>query len=157
MTDIIKIEPEESGLQPGHLTEDRVEALAEYWRTPEKERDSVLAFAKTWGLSALKVREARSDKRILAKVKESVEVEATYASYEAIGLLRELMRDPRNRDRLKAGRTAFEITKLLSNQPVLQNVNQSFHSTEFESLSDAEIRDQIGRVAAEEGWIRPKD
>lgn len=94
----------------GYLTEERVEACALYWGTPEKERaETIQDYAKAWGISVAKLRLAKSDRRVMAKVEAQVKENALYLAVEAQSILADIMRDVKHRDRTKAVTRALDM------------------------------------------------
>jgi predicted polyphosphate/ATP-dependent NAD kinase len=139
------------------MTEERVEACAAYWATPEGQRaETVLEFGKVWGLSAAKVREARSDKRVLKRVTENLRMEATYLAAQVLKIKGAIALDTKHRDCDKAGNTILRIAEVLDSGPMIQNNTQLISPTVYEAMSDEDVRDAVTDMAEKEGWIRKR-
>ena len=138
------------------MTEERIEACASYWATPESGRaESVLEFGKVWGLSAAKVREARADKRVLKRVTENLKMEATYLAAHVLKIKGAIALDTKHRDCDKAGNTILRIAEVLdASGPTFQNNTQIVNPTVYEGMSDDDVRDAVTDMAEKEGWIK---
>jgi hypothetical protein len=140
-----KLPEGESGIQKGNLTENRIEALAEYWGTPEKQRkytpDKVAEFL---GVSVATVRRSKTDKRIKAAVKEALDSQLLYDVVEARAIVTKIMHDEKERGdtRLKAARTVEQLAGNLSGNAPQISITNDFSS--YGELPDDEIM-RLGR------------
>lgn len=141
----IKRLPEgESGVVAGNLTMERVEALAEYWGKTDVERtESVMGFARNWGLTAAKVREAKFDKRVMARIEEYLDTQLLYDRVEARAYVMKIMRDPKEKadTKVKAWRSLEQLAGKMNGSPQINITND--HSTHYTEMPIEELRDRL--------------
>lgn len=125
------------------MTEERLEALAEYYSHPEAERlerwGDPNALGKLLGISAATVRKAKLDKRTRAQVKEILEIQMLYLVVEGRAVLERIIKSEKEKAdaRIKAIRTAEQLAgNLTANGPVV-NVTNDFST--YENLTTEEL------------------
>lgn len=125
------------------MTEDRLEALAEYYSHPEAERlerwGSATELGKLLGISAATVRKAKVDKRVRAQVKEILEIQMLYLVVEGRAVLEKIIKDEKQKAdaRIKAVRTAEQLAGNLTNQGPTVNITNDFST--YENLTTEEL------------------
>lgn len=134
----------EGGKVVGNLTEDRLEALAEWWSLSKAEKiahklPDPASVAAILGVSASLVRKAQHDKRLMALVRERLDRELLYTVVEIRPVLRQMALDPEHRDCLKAGRTIEELAGNLKSGPRLINTVNNVMPSTFETMTDADF------------------
>lgn len=155
----VKLPPGESGVRKGNLTEERVEALAEYWGTPASERNErwgePAEIGKLIGVSAATVRKARTDKRVKALVNAAFDDELLYDCVEAKSVLKRIMNNEKERSdtRQKAAGRILQMGGKLQGNAMSVNITNDF-STYADLPTDELLREGrniFGNDVDEEG------
>ena len=130
----------ESGVRKGNLTQDRQEALAEYWGSPEKERlerwGDPMALGKLLGLSAATVRKAKFDKRVKSLISEALNNQLLYDVIEARRIAMQIIRDDHAKPetRLKGWSTLERMNGTLATGGI--SINQSIITPMSDDIPD---------------------
>ena len=102
------------------------------------------------------MREARADKRVLKRVQEKVEVEATYLASQVLKIKGQIALDTKHRDCDKAGNSILKIAKILdtggptiqSNVTMLNSQMNNYSEWTDQQVQDAAISslEQTGHI-----------
>ena len=155
---LVRIQEGESGKIDQRLTEERIEELAGWYGLSKQEKaeaklPEVRELAQLLGISPALVRKAREDKRVMAQVRDRLDIELLYAVVEARPVLRKLIHDESVKpdNRIKAIRTQEELAGFLKQGPKSIVSVSNIVPTVWESLSDEEFADMADHYLAERG------
>lgn len=163
-TPITVVQEGESGRRTGVLTQERIEVLGDYFSRSAEERATIplRQLALITGLSDAAIRHAQRDKRVLARVREQADIEATYDAIEARAFIRATIQAVKEgkapwTEGLKAARTQLELSGDLKKAGASVNVvNQNITPTSFMDMPDDVFLEQFDRAMKERG-VDPED
>jgi hypothetical protein len=160
---VTKLPVGESGVERGRLTEDRQDALAEWYGKSEAEKKASGlpdpgAVAQLLGISAATVRRAKTDKRVMGKIREQLDQQLLYDVVEIRPVIKALAMDPEGKTdvRLKAARTIEELAGNLKKGPGVEINTTNVHPTVWQDMSDDQVLEAVERIAKERGFRKPE-
>jgi hypothetical protein len=151
---VIRVQEGESGVREGRLTDERIDILSDYFSRSQAERNNIplSQLASIAGLSVAAVRHAQRDARVLKKVKEQAEIEATYDAIEARAFLRGVMESAKQglapiSEGVKAARTQLELSGDLKKGGASVNVvNQNVQPVAFMDVTDEDLIERVEQI-----------
>lgn len=149
----MKLQEGETGKLQGKMTEDRLEALSEYWGCPETERKERWGepqdIARLLGISPATARKAKVDKRVKAQIKDAMENKLLYDVIEARAIALKILHSEKERGdtKIKAWRTLEQMHGTLTSNAPQINITNDFST--YQDLSDQEIQDMGRKVFGE--------
>lgn len=144
------------------MTEDRQEALAEWYGKTQAEKvadglPDPKAVGALLGISPATVRKAKSDKRVMARIRERLDEQLLYDVVEIRPVIKALALDPEEKPdvRLKAARTIEELAGNLKKGPLVELNKTDIHPTVWQEMTDDQVLEAVERIAQERGYRKP--
>lgn len=157
-TGIERIQEGESGVRKGNLTEERIEAISDYWGCPETERKERWGepqdIARLLGISPATVRKAKVDKRVKAQIKDAMENKLLYDVIEARAIALKILHSEKERGdtKIKAWRTLEQMHGTLTSNAPQVNITNDFST--YENLTDEQVSEMYDNYARKRGYLR---
>jgi hypothetical protein len=141
---VVRVEEGETGSVESRVGEASIEALAEWYSLSAGEKcerglPDPQSIASFLGLSPATVRKCQTDKRVLAQVKQKLDIELLYAVVELRPTLRAIAQDGKHKECLKAIRTIEELAGNLKSGPRAVVTTNVIQPTQFEAMSDEDF------------------
>jgi len=160
---VVKLPEGESGVERGKLTEDRQEALAEWYGKTQAEKIAAGlpdpgSVGQLLGISTATVRKAKTDKRIMGRIRERLDEQLLYDVVEIRPVIKALAVNPEEKPdvRLKAARTIEELAGNLKKGPGVEINTTNVHPTVWQDMTDDQVLDAVERIAKERGFRKPE-
>jgi len=158
----VKLPEGESGVVRGNLTEERQDALAEWYGKTQAEKIAAGlpdpgSVAQLLGISTATVRKAKKDKRIISKIREQLDRQLLYDVVEIRPVIKAmaLNENEKGDTRLKAARTIEELAGNLKKTPAVELNTTNVHPTIWQEMTDDQVLDAVERIARERGFRKP--
>jgi hypothetical protein len=110
------------------------------------------------GISAATVRKAKTDKRVMARVRERLDEQLLYDVVEIRPVIKQMALNPDEKpaERLKAARTIEELAGNLKRGPGVEINTTNVHPTVWQDMTDDQVLEAVERIAKERGFRKPE-